>query len=89
MNSQDKSTKDAILEIISQQTGLELDQITLDSEWEELGIDMVETFPKIVTQANIYFDHQLPLRDQQFINELKASETIGDFIILIETEVEL
>ncbi len=82
------NTKKIIQEIISTQTGLELDQITVDAAWSELGIDMIDTFPRIVALINQSLKEELPLQDPDFIQEIKQTETVGDFIDIVNTELE-
>lgn len=79
-----------IIKAITEVTGLDADDISLDSalDEEDLSIDMVESFPRIIASINEQLDHQLPVQDPVFRTELKACETIAELVDVIETEYQ-
>lgn len=74
---------------VSDVTGLDVSDVTLDSALEDdLGLDMVESFPKIMREVNEQLDGVLPLSERNFVNDLKSCETIAELVDLIEVESE-
>lgn len=74
---------------ITEVLGVGEDEITIDADLEnDLGIDMLEAYPKIIKRINQDLDGILPLSDRYFVRELKRAETVGELIEVVETEAE-
>jgi len=74
---------------IQEVTGLDASEITLDADLaEDLEIDQLQAFPHIMKLINQSLDDELPLRNANFISELKKCETVADLVDLVESESE-
>jgi acyl carrier protein len=85
----DRAIKDTVIQAINEVTGVDTDEITIDAHIEDdLGIDLVSTFPKIMQEINFNMNSQLPLRDPKFVEDLKDAETVGELVDVISAELE-
>ena len=88
-NNLNNEVKSKVIQAISEITGFDEEDITMDSSLEEdIGVDMIQTFPKIMQNLNQNMDNQLPLRNIDFVNELKYADTVGELVEVIKSEVE-
>jgi acyl carrier protein len=70
--------------IIAETTGIDLEEITLDADLEEdLGINMMDEFPAIVTKIQKQIDVILP------VNAVKECVTVAELVELVDDEREL
>jgi acyl carrier protein len=70
--------------IIAETTGNELEDITLDADLEEdLGINMMNEFPMIVTKIQKNIDVVLP------VNSVKECVTVAELVELVDDERDL
>jgi acyl carrier protein len=78
-------TFNIVQSIIADTTGNEIDDITLDADLEEdLGINMINEFPAIVTKIKLDIpDVKLP------ITSVLECTTVGELVDLIDEEREL
>lgn len=84
-----RTIKDIVIQAINEVTGVDTEEITLDAHVEDdLGIDLVTTFPKIMQEINLNMGGQLPLRDPEFVADLKEAETVGELVDVIGAELE-
>lgn len=78
-----------VAEVVSEVTGLDPVDVTYDASLEDdLGLDMMESFPRIMRGINEQLDGALPLSDKLFVADIKACETIAELVDLIESESE-
>ncbi|SRR5258708_5862928 len=70
--------------IVAETTGIEMEEITLDADFEEdLGINMMSEFPVIITKIQKQIEVNLP------VSAVKECATIADLVELVDDEREL
>ena len=73
-----------IQHIIAETTGNDMEDITLDADLEDdLGINMMDEFPAIVTKIQKQIDVILP------VSAVKECATVAELVELVDDEREL
>ena len=80
----DKNTFGIVQHIIAETTGVDIEEITLDADIEEdLGINMMDEFPAIITKIQRQIDVILP------VNAVKECATVAELVELVDDERDL
>ena len=76
-------------QLLAEATGNELEEIFPESHFQEdLNIDLMEDFPRLMAQINYRFE--INLKIEEVLNELEeAGESVGELAKLIKDEYEL
>ncbi|KHO40437.1 acyl carrier protein [Clostridium tetani] len=70
---------DKILEIIGEQLGMDVEELSTETSFEELGVDSLDLF-QIVIEIEEEFDIQM--------EDAEVIKTIGDAVKFVEEKVE-
>ncbi|AVP55710.1 acyl carrier protein [Clostridium tetani] len=70
---------DKILQIIGEQLGMDVEELSTETSFEELGVDSLDLF-QIVIEIEEEFDIQM--------EDAEAIKTIGDAVKFVEEKVE-
>lgn len=84
MNTQQHDTLAIVQRVITEVTGNDIEDITIDADLEDdLGIDMVREFPAIVIKLQKELDVTLPVKT------VKECATVAELVELLDDEREL